>query len=65
MYGVKFLLAMAAICSALCCLILMWNEDSVTCGYTTCKLFETMFFCVALALTREVSTLNIEQNARV
>lgn len=60
MYGIKVLLTMAAISSALCCLILMWNESSVTCGYTTCKLFETMFFVVALALTREVSTLKVK-----
>lgn len=60
MYGIKVLLTTAAICSALCCLILMWNEDLVTCGYTTCKLFESMFFVVALALTKEVATLKVK-----
>ena len=60
MYGVKDLLKMAAICSALCCLILTWNEDSVTCGYITCKLFESIFFVVALALTKEVATLKVK-----
>lgn len=60
MYGIKVLLTTAAICSALCCLILMWNEDSVTCGYTTCKVLETMFFVVALGLTKEVVTLKIK-----
>ena len=60
MYGIKFLLSVAAICSAVLCLMLMWNESSVTCGYTTCKVFETMFFVVALGLTKEVTSIKVK-----
>ena len=57
MKSLKLLLGTAAIASLACALLLLWNESEVTCGYTTCKCFETMFIIVSLALTREVSSL--------
>ena len=61
MASIKLLLGTIAISSALGGFILLWNEDAVSCGLTMCKVFETMFFIVALILTREVSKLNKEQ----
>ena len=58
MTSVKLLLGTIAISSALCGIILLWNEDVVSCGLTTCKVFETMFFIVTLISTREISKLN-------
>lgn len=60
MESIKFLLGTAAISAALGGFLLLWNEDATSCGLTTCKVFETMFFIVALILTREVSKLNKE-----
>ena len=58
MANIKFLLGTAAISSALCGFILLWNEDAVSCGLTMCKVLETMFFTVTLISTREISKLN-------
>lgn len=60
MTSLKFLLGTAAISSALCGVILLWNEDATSCGLTMCKVLETMFFLSALLLTRYVSKLNKE-----
>lgn len=60
MKNIKILLGTAAISSALCGVILLWNEDATSCGLTTCKLLETMFFLVSLIVTRDVSKLNKE-----
>lgn len=58
MTSIKLLLGTIAISAALGGFLLLWNEDATSCGLTTCKVFETMFFIVALILTREVSKLN-------
>lgn len=60
MYSIKVLLTTAAISTALCGFILLWNEDVTSCGITTCKVLETMFFVSALMLTKEVSSLKIK-----
>lgn len=60
MTSIKTLLRTAAISSALCGVILLWNEDATSCGLTMCKVLETMFFLSALVLTRDVSKLNKE-----
>lgn len=60
MTSIKILLGTAAISSALCGFILLWNEDATSCGLTMCKLLETMFFLVSLILIRDVSKLNKE-----
>ena len=60
MASIKLLLGTIAISSALGGIILLWNEDAVSCGLTMCKVLETMFFLSALVLTRDVSKLNKE-----
>ena len=60
MTSIKLLLGTAAISSTLCGIILLWNEDAVSCGLTMCKVLETMFFIVTLISTREISKLNKE-----
>lgn len=57
MYAIKLILAIAAICSALCAVLLLWNESKVTCGYTTVKVCETLFIATSLLLTREEAKL--------
>lgn len=58
MTSIKLLLITIAISSALGVIILLWNEDAVSCGLTMCKVFETIFFIVTLISTREISKLN-------
>ena len=58
MTSIKLLLGTIAISSALGGIILLWNEDAVSCGLTMCKALETMFFIVTLISTREISKLN-------
>lgn len=53
---VKFTLALSAICFAILAILLIWSEDVVTCGITTCKFLETMFICCSLVLTKEVAS---------
>lgn len=60
MASIKLLLGSTAISSALCGFVLLWNENATSCGLTTCKLLETMFFLSSLLATREVSKLNKE-----
>jgi len=48
MASVKLIALASTISAFLCCLILMWNEDATTCGVTTCKVLETMFFICTL-----------------
>lgn len=60
MASIKLLLGSTAISSALCGFVLLWNENATSCGLTTCKLLETMFFVTAIFSTREVSKLNKE-----
>lgn len=50
---VKLNLLVVAISSALCLLLLLWNESATTCGETTCKMLETMFAIVSLWSLRE------------
>lgn len=57
MKAIRLLLSTAALSALICGLALVWNEDKVTCGTTTAKLFETMFIFVALGLIREVAKL--------
>ena len=58
MTNIKLLLGTIAISSALGGIILLWNEDAVSCGVTMCKVLETMFFLVSLISAREISKLN-------
>lgn len=56
---VKFILALSAICFAIIAILLIWSEDVVTCGVTTCKMLETIFICCALGLTRDVAKMKV------
>lgn len=56
---VKFTLALSAICFAVMAILLIWSEDVVTCDIITCKVFETIFICCALALTKDVAKIKV------
>lgn len=56
---VKFILALSAICFAIIAILLIWSENIVTCGVTTCKVLETVFICCALALTKDVVKMKV------
>ena len=60
MYGIKVLLSTVALACVACALLLLWNESEVTCGYTTCKLLETMFIICSLIATREVYKCDVK-----
>ena len=54
---IKFILVLSAILFAVMAILLIWSEDKVTCGITTCKVFETVFVISSLILTKEVTTM--------
>lgn len=56
---VKFTLALSAICFAVIAILLIWSEDIVTCDIITCKVFETIFICCALALINDVARMKV------
>ena len=56
---VKFTLALSAICFAIIAILLIWSENLVTCGVTTCKMLETIYICCALALTHDVAKIKV------
>lgn len=56
---VKFTLALSAICFAIIAILLIWSEDIVTCDIVTCKVFETIFMCCAIGLTRDVAKMKV------
>ena len=54
---VKFILAISAISFAVAAILLIWNENKVTCDIITCKVFETVFVISSLVLTKEIMTM--------
>lgn len=56
---VKFMLVISAISFAVAAILLIWSEDYVTCDIITCKVFETIFICCALGLTRDVAKMKV------
>lgn len=56
---IKFILSISAICFAVMAILLIWNEDIVTCDIITCKIFETIFLCCALGLTHDVAKMKV------
>ena len=54
---IKFMLVLSAISFAAIAILLIWNEDKVTCDIITCKVFETVFVISSLILTKEVMTM--------
>ena len=57
MYGIKVLLGTAAFCSALLAVLMLWNEEALSCGYYTTKCLITVFIISAIVLTKEVATI--------
>ena len=55
---VKLLLLSTCISSLIAAILLLWNESEVSCGYTTCKVMETMFIIVAVISSREIAHIN-------
>lgn len=53
MKTIKLLMTLAAICSTLAALLLLWTEKSTTCDVFTLKLMESMFIIVAILATKE------------
>ena len=58
MKSVKLLLVSTCISSLILAILLLWNESEVSCGYTTCKVMETMFIIVAVISSREIAHIN-------
>ena len=57
MYGIKVLLGISALCSALLAVMMLWNMEALSCGVTTAKVFITMFIISAIVLTKETAKL--------
>ena len=57
MFGVKVLLGVAALCSALFAVLMLWNLEALSCGLTTAKCLITMFIISAIVLTKETTKL--------
>ena len=60
MTGIKVILGVVAVCSALAAITLLWNESRATCGVETCKLLESIFIIVALGTTKECVQIKIK-----
>ena len=58
---VKLLLLSTCISSLIAAILLLWNESEVSCGYTTCKVMETMFIIVAVATSKEAASINCDK----
>ena len=57
MFGVKVLLGTAALCATLLAVLMLWNEEALSCGYYTTKCLITMFVISAILSTKEYSKL--------
>lgn len=57
MIEVKVLLKTAALCFILAAVVMLWNEEALSCGYYTAKVFITMFIISAIILTKETTKL--------
>ena len=58
---VKLLLLSTCISSLIAAILLLWNESEVSCGYTTCKVIETMFIIVAVTTAKEAASINSDK----
>ena len=58
---VKLSLLSACISSLILAILLLWNESEVSCGYTICKVMETMFIIVAVATSKEAASINSDK----
>ena len=62
MYGVKVILATAAICSALAAIVLVLNSDTIisNIGEFFYKIYTSLFIILAIALTKEATSITIK-----
>ena len=64
MYGVKVILATAAVCSALAAILFVWNSDAIisNIGEFFYKTYTTLFILLAIVLTKEATSIVIEKD---
>lgn len=65
MYGVKVLLGTAAFCSVLLAVLMLWNEEALSCDTTTAKCLITVFIISAIVLTKDVATIKTDYEKQV
>ena len=58
---IKLSLISTCISSLILAILLLWNESEVSCGYTICKVMETMFIIVAVATSKEAASINSDK----
>ena len=58
---VKLSLISTCISSLILAILLLWNESEVNCGYTICKVMETMFIIVAVTTAKEAASINCDK----
>ena len=58
---VKLSLISTCISSLILAILLLWNESEVSCGYTICKVMETMFIIVAVATSKEAASIKCDK----
>jgi hypothetical protein len=64
MYGVKVILATAAICSALAAILFVWNSDAIisNTGEFFYKIYTILFMLSAIVLTKEATSIVRKEN---
>ena len=64
MYGVKVILAIAAVCSALAAILFVWNSDAIisNIGEFFYKTYIILFMLSAIVLTKEATSIVIEED---
>ena len=64
MYGVKVILATAAICSTLAAILFVWNSDAIisNIGEFFYKTYTILFMLLAIVLTKEATSIVIEKD---
>lgn len=64
MFGVKVILATAAIFSALAAILFVWNSNAIisSIGEFSYKTYTILFMLSAIVLTKEATSIVIEEN---
>lgn len=57
MKAIKLLLALGALSSLLCAILVIWNESRLSLVESTPRVFETMFSVLAVVLTWEATKI--------
>lgn len=58
---IKLSLISTCISSLIAAILLLWNESEVSCGYTICKVMETMFIIVAVTTSKEAASIKTDK----